>query len=223
MPLAEPPDAANSLADLPSLQPPFTGRTVYRVWRHIGADGDPRQQPWWFASAPADPRDGGRFDLPAPMGTCSTATTAVAAVLEALQAHLVILPRAELSARRLATIVVPRDAPNAADLTHPTVAGSYGITAALWAGTDRALTQRWAAAVRRDGWWALHAGVQHDPSGQLRSCALFDHEGEHEPTYGSGWTVRVARLDDNADVHAQLASFGVTVRDPGILPFADPR
>lgn len=215
MPLAEPPDRAGSLADVPA--EPVSGRRLHRVWRLDGS-GDP----WWYASVPDDDDDpGGRWDLPAPMGTCYTATSAVGAVLEALQAHLVNLPRAELRTRRRAQIDAPPDAPDAADVTDRQLAGR-GVTASLWAGVDRALTQRWAAAFRRDGWWALHGGIQHDPSARLRAVALFDTAGAHPPTTGSGWAYTTATLHDDGDLAGELDRFGVTVRDPGVLPYADP-
>ena len=83
-------------------------------------------------------------------------------------------------------------------------------------------TQRWAAALRRDGWWAVYSGVQHDPSGQLRAVTLFDAAGPHPPTWGSDWQVVVATLEDDVALHADLARYGVAVRDPGDLPFTDP-
>lgn len=73
------------------------------------------------------------------------------------------LPTAELTARRRALIVAPDDAPAAAKLTARVMAGRHGVTAALWAGDDRRLTQRWAAALRRDGWWALYGVTVRDP------------------------------------------------------------
>lgn len=223
MPLREPPRAAGSLAAIPA--EPIRGRLLHRVWRLRAADGALRPDPWWFASAPMDPTTpvtGGRFDLPDPMGTCYTATRPPGAVLEALQMHLTSLPRAELALRRRAEILAPNDAPPAAKLTAQTVAGDHGITAALWAGSDRALGQRWAAALRRDGWWAVYGGIAHDPSGRLRSVALFDHSGAHPPTMGGPWSYRTTTLDDDQQLLASLARYGVTVRDPGVLPYADP-
>lgn len=220
MALREPPRAAGSLAAIPAES--IRGRLLHRVWRLRAADRTLRPDPWWFASAPRDPANGGRFDLPAPMGTCHTATRPVGAVLEAMQMHLTNLPRAELALRRRAEILAPDDAPRAAKLTAQTVVGAHGITAALWAGSDRALDQRWAAALRRDGWWAVYGGIAHDPSGRLRGVALFDHSGAHPPTMGGPWTYRTTTLDDDQQLLASLARYGVTVRDPGVLPYTDP-
>lgn len=220
MPLGEPPLAAGSLSDVP--QEPLRGRELHRVWRAVTAGGSQRESPWWFASVGEDPSSAGRFDLPAPMGTCYLATSAVAAVLEALQLHLVNLPREELAIRRRATVVAPENAPPAARLTARHLAGAFGVTAALWAGSDRPLTQRWAAAFRRDGWWALYAGTQHDPSGQLRGVALFDHAGAHEPSLGGTWPHETTTLHDDEALVDGLATHGVTVRARGDLPFKAP-
>lgn len=218
MPLQEPPRAATSLADLPA--EPLAGRTVFRVWRPRDAVS---RSPWWFASAPRSEAavTGGRYDLPEPMGTCYTATQRVGAVLEALQGFLLSLPRAELAARLLATMDAPADAPAAADVSANSAAGA-GITAALWAGGDRALTQRWAAALRRDGWWAIFSGLQHDPSGRLRGHALFDSAGAHAPTHGSPWRVRTTRLVDEPELSDELQRYGIAPRDPGDLPVIEP-
>lgn len=173
MPLPWPPREAASLAGFPS--EPLRGRTIHRVWRHHTADGTPREDPWWFASVPDDSNDGGRYDLPAPMGACYTATRPVGALLEALQA-----------------------------------------------GADRPRTQAWAAAFRRDGWWAVYGGIQHDPSGQLRGHTLFDHHGAHPPTFGANWPVAASSLHDDPAVLDELDRYGIHVREPGDLPFVDP-
>lgn len=220
MPLADPPVAAGSLSGLPGQR--LSGVTLHRVWRHRSSDGTVRPDPWCFASIPDEPSDGGRFDLAAPMGTCYLATSAAAAVLEALQAHLRNLPTDELVVRRRAEAIAPADAPKAAKLTAQRLAGEHGVTAELWAGPDRLRTQAWAAALRRDGWWATYAGVAHDPSGRLRAVALFDHAGAHPPTLGGPWSHTAAALHDDEDLKVELARYGVTVRDRGDLPFVQP-
>src|SRR4051812_46508158 len=169
--LQPPPAEPASLERLPGR--PLAGETLFRVWR-AGRPVD-RPDPWWFSSRTGS--TGGRFDLAEPAGTLSTSTSRAGALLEALQALLTNLPIEELEVRQLATITCPDKAPAAADLCHRTVAG-FGVTAAVWAGADRELTDQWAAAVRRDGWWALHAGVQHDPSGRLRAVAVFGNAGD---------------------------------------------
>lgn len=217
MPLQEPPSGAGSLARLPAQ--PLQARTLYRVWRNLLPDGTERTSPWWFAGL-SDPHEAcGRFDLPPPTGTCYMATRPEAALLEALQMHLTNLPRAELEVRRMARLRAPDEAPRAAMLTAESVAGDFGITAAIWAGHDRCLTQRWAAAIRRDGWWAIYVGVAHDPRGQLRAVALFDQQGDHPPSHGGRWHYRTRPIAGDAALERALSRYGVSVREPGQLPW----
>jgi len=179
MPLGAPPAGAGSLAGLP--RHALGERVLFRVWRQRLADGGTRNSPWWFASVDPDrPDAGGRFGLAAPMGTCYLATRAVAALLEALQMRLTLLPRPELAIRRLAELRAPADAPDAAMLTARSVAG------------------------------------------RLRSVALFDAAGEHPPTHGARWACNARRIDRDRDLENALARYGVTVRDPGQLPWARP-
>ena len=218
MPLQNPPAGAGTLAALPKQS--LARRTLYRVWRHDLADGTERRAPWWFASADPGIKEGGRFDLSEPMGTCYLATRPEAALLEALQMRLTNLPREELAVRRIAHVTPPGDAPDAAMLTARRVAGKFGITAELWAGRDRALTRAWAQALRRDGWWAIYGGVSHDPSGRLRSVALFDGHGEHPPTHGGCWRYHSCSIAHDTSLERALERFGVSVREPGQLPRA---
>lgn len=220
MPLPWPPQAAGSLSRFPS--EPSRNQTIHRVWRHVLPDGTTRDEPWRFASVPDDPKESGRYDLPSPMGACYTATRPIGAVLEALQSWLTNLPAGELLVRRQATVLTPAQAPTAAKLTAQAAVGEYGVTAALWAGVDRPRTQAWAAAFRRDGWWALYGGIQHDPTGRLRGHTLFDHEGAHPPTYGDEWPYETSTLIDDEELLAEMAAFGVHVREPGDLPYVEP-
>jgi len=220
MPLREPPARAGSLAALP--RHPLRHTALFRVWRRQLPDGETRGQPWWFSSSPGDGALGGRFDLPEPMGTCYFGTRPVAALLEALQMLLTNLPIDELRIRRLARIEAPEPAPDAAKLTAERGVGEFGITAELWAGRDRPLTRRWAAAIRRDGWWALYSGIAHDPAGRLRAVALFDQAGDHPPSHRGRWSWTEHRIDNDEVLIAGLRRHGVTVRAPGQLPWARP-
>ena len=203
MPLGSPPPASR-LRQLSGRR--LAGKVLYRVVR------SGRLSPWWFASRPATaPGRGGRFDLVSPEGTCYLATIPAGAALEAFQDFgRGVLPESELRARRLARLSVPDGAPDAADLVEPKSRGA-GVTEALRAGQDRALTQSWADALRRAGWQALWYGLQHDPSGQLRGVALFDFEGEHAPYGDDAWTHTILRLDDDLAVLTALEEYGIEV------------
>ncbi len=212
--LRPPPPEPASLAGFPGC--PIGETSLFRLWRARGSS--PRPEPWWFSSklGPA----GGRFDLPEPMGTMYTSTSRVGALLEGLQAVLTNLPIEELAVRRLATITPPPGAPDAADLCATTAAGS-GVTSAVWAGGDRALTQQWAEAFRRDGWWALHGGAHHDPSATLRVVAVFGAAGKKAPALGGVWSWTDRSVHDDPAVVEELSRWGIAVRGPGELPFVE--
>lgn len=198
------------LATVPRFR--LTGLVLHRIYR---AD---RSTAWWFASAPADVAEGGRFDLAQPRGTCYFGTSAAAALLEALQDFGAgLLPESELRARRRAEVVVPDGGPDAAHLTSRLARGR-GVTQALWADDDRARTQRWATALDRAGWRALRCGVQHDPSGRLRVVALFDEAGAHRPYEDPGWTFSEHALAGDPSVPSALAAYGITVTADPQLP-----
>lgn len=216
MPLQQPPEVAGALAALPGHE--LADATLHRVWRHDLADGTTRAQPWFFASVPDEPQAGGRFDLPAALGgTCYLADRPIIALLEALPAMLPIIPKVELRARRRTEVRTPADAPVAADLMAAAATG-FGITSALWAASERTTTQAWAAALRRDGWWSLWAGAQHDTTGHGRAVALFDVTGGPHPPTGEPWQMSdPVRLDTDLELLAALAERGCSVRGPGNL------
>ena len=208
MPLSEPP-APSELARLSGQS--LKGRELHRVFRTS------RRSPWWFSSAVDDPDAAGRFDLPRPDGACYLTTTVLGAVLEALQDYgKGVLPVAELKVRRRAVISVPPSAPLAAQLVSAKARG-LGVTQALWTGGTRALTQRWARALRRAGWQALWTGTQHDTTGRCRTVTLFDETGEHLPYEDSGWSYEPLPIDDDQEVVDGLARYGIIV-----LPDLDP-
>lgn len=99
VPLSEPP-APHILTRLAKAT--LAGRQLHRVYR------TDRAGPWWFASVPAEPRHGGRFDLPAPDGACYLATNSAGAVLEAFQDFgRGLLPVSELRVRARAELSAP--------------------------------------------------------------------------------------------------------------------
>lgn len=187
MPLREPP-VRSRLWGLASVR--LSGR---RLWRcHRAARG-----PWWFGSVPPGH---GRFDLAEPEGAAYLGATMEGAVLEGLQGHFgrgAVLPASALRARAISSVRVPAGAPPAVDLTASTLV-ALGATAALWAGQDRPLTQRWATALHGAGHQAAHHGIQHDPAGALRAFILFDRAGAHAP-WGLAWP---APTTESADAHA---------------------
>lgn len=214
MPLGDPPAPA-ALATLAAQ--PLAGRVLHRVFRAE------RRSPWWFASVGADPGTGGRFDLPPPDGACYLATTALGAALEAFQDFGAgVLPVAELRSRRRAVVTAPPHAPVAARLVSARARG-LGVTQALWAGAPRALTQRWARALRRAGWLALWTGTHHDPTGRIRTVTLFDEAGDHPPYDDPAWAWAAVPMADDRALADGLARYGIRVIadvDPPFRPEA---
>lgn len=211
MPLGEPP-SLGVLRRLPGER--VSGRVLHRI--HAAR----RRSPWWFASRPDRPTDGGRFDLAAPDGSCYLATTVAAATVEALQGLLGrgLLQRSVLEGLARSEVTASPDAPRAARLT-AAAASSAGVTAALWAGPDRTLTQQWAAALHR-AWDAIYTGVQHDPTGRGRAVILFDQAGEHAPYGDNRWKWETRPVAEDPAVIETLARHGLTLVGPGDLTVA---
>lgn len=209
MPLGEPPAVA-VLGALGGKR--LAGVRLHRIFRGT-------RSPWWFASVTGDPGAHGRFDLPEPHGACYTARSVAASALEAFQEHSRgVLPVDELRTRRRAVVTAPPGTPRSAQLTSARSRGT-GVTAALWAGGDRGLTQRWAAQLHRAGWRALLGGVAHDPTGRLRAVTLLDRSGEHPPYDDDGWGPEVADIEDDPEVVSALDRYGYRViRTPTSLP-----
>lgn len=192
------------LAGLPSRR--VAGVRLHRIFQRR------RGSPWWFSSAGDDAVGGNRFDLAAPGGSCYLGTSAASALLEAFQGFgQGLLPDLELRWRRRAEVVAPPSAPRAAQLTAAAARGR-GVTAALWSGGTRALTQQWATSLYRAGWRAVYHGIQHDPTASLRAITLFDKAGEHAPFDDPAWDhLATSDLHDDPQVAATLSRYGIRV------------
>jgi len=121
----------------------------------------------------------GRFDLPAPCGTCYLACDPLAALLELFGAdRLGGLVSAEfLAQRRLRELRIPRDL-TAADLTSRRAAG-FGITSEIGTIVPYEEPQAWAASLHGAGFEGLVYWLRHDPSG-VEGWALFGPAGERK-------------------------------------------
>jgi hypothetical protein len=138
-----------------------------------------RRSPWWFSSS------GGRFDLPAPRGTCYLASAALAAVRERLGP--VLAARSALPTAALEGVVVSRltggRAGERAALRlgnlRVAAAADYGVTRELESMTPYEVPVRWAAALdaaRFDGVWY---GPRFSP-GAAGAVALFGPAGQDD-------------------------------------------
>lgn len=115
----------------------------------------------------------GRFDLTeeGERGTCYCALSGVGAFLETFRRTRYI-PEHMIELRALSTLSLTRPL-RLADLTDPTVIGSYGITGEVSVGPDYSEPQQWAAEFYRAGFDGVFYAARHDPSFTERSAAVF--------------------------------------------------
>ena len=187
------------------------GRKIYRLHHHeLG--------PFWFGSVP--PRGGNRFDLPTPRGSAYWAFDKASAALETLARRPVRLIPAEILARyALTTATVPQPIVDAANLTVKAAKG-FGVTAEIHTSADRALTQRWAAALHAAGFRAVLGMPRHDPTGTGRTFTMWGRAGEHRP-YGWNWRFTSNSTEELGDllrpwgVHVVPIPFDVETVTPG--------
>ena len=159
-----PPAEPGDLAGFPAF-PVVPATVLYRA--HGAGLG-----PWWFGND-----GGGRFDLPAPHGTCYTALDADSAVRERLGP--VIGGRNSMPESALVDTVVSRlhvPAPvDAADLQERGAA-AFGVTRELETMVPYAVPQAWARALHAAGWGGVAYGPRFTP-GPSTAVALFGDHG----------------------------------------------
>lgn len=153
-----------------------SGATVFRA--HLA-----RRSPWWFSSG------GGRFDLPAPRGTCYLASSALVAVRERLGP--VLAARAVVPAGALDGVVVSRLATarvrDAGDeraslrLANVRVAGAadFGVTRELESMTPYDVPVRWAVGFDAAGFDGVWYGPRFSP-GAAGAIAVFGAAGQDD-------------------------------------------
>jgi len=129
--------------------------------------------PWWFSSNGA-----GRFDLPAPRGTCCLASSAHAAVEERVGPDLAahgLVPSSLLEGRLVSGLKLPH--PVVAANVDSAAASRHGITRELAVMVPYEIPQRWAAALAAAGFDGIVAGLRFTP-GTPVGLALFGKAGE---------------------------------------------
>lgn len=141
------------------------GQTLARIHR---AD----RHPGFYSS------DGsGRFDLPAPRGTCYLGEEPLASFVEVFREATVVAE--SLLATKALSVVGVRAEIALADVTHPR-SRRFGITGEIHTSTAYEMTQAWATAFARAGLDGIRYRVRHDPAQDLVGVALFGPAGEHE-------------------------------------------
>lgn len=102
--------------------------------------------PGYFSSAPSDPAQGGRFDLPAPKGTCYTANDALVALRERFGPELMDhgeVPASAVADAKVSRLRLQKRVTLADTAAEP--AGNFH-TLELATSPNYALTQKWARA-----------------------------------------------------------------------------
>lgn len=166
------PEECEPLNDFPYA---VTSRSRYRAHRRdLG--------PWWFASVPATPTAGGRFDLVDPSGSCYVADSVEVAVRERLGPRaggLRWLPDGPLLADTAVSVLAAAARPRRgrlANLIHSRASG--WVTREINISVNYELTQEWAAAFEEIGF----AGVRYEPrfsTGASSAEAWFGPAGGH--------------------------------------------
>lgn len=136
--LDEPGD--RDLSGLPT-HTPHPGQSLYRAHRHD-------LSPWWYASDP-----GGRFNLPAPHGTCYLAHNEATAIREVAGESLArtgVIAADFAADRVVSTLTPPPEASRLADLTD-SAAATVGLTREIHTCLPYDLPRKWAVAIHAHG------------------------------------------------------------------------
>ena len=212
------PPRGQSLHPLPPEDPAelarFPQRAVDGTWFRAHVDRGGRDHGcWWFASVdPADRDACGRFDLPAPDGTCYLASTEEAAARERVGTQLRSTSgRESVLAAVLATpqgpvTVSETEVPSVRAANLPVKPAQRWVNRSLSVGTGiYAVTQAWAAAFRAAGFGGIVLEPRFAGGSRVRSLAVFGRAGRPRPIPA---VVRTRALRE------VLTSHGVRVVDP---------
>jgi hypothetical protein len=188
----------------------FPSRDAAGTWfrAHVDRVG-PDRGCWWFSSVGGDPDRSGRFDLPAPGGTCYFASTDEAAARERVGTQLRrTAGRQSVLASVLATttgpVVVTEVTLGAVDAANlPVRKADRWVNRSLWVGTGiYAISQGWAALWRAAGFEALLYEPRFTGGARVRALALFGPAGRPKP---------VPPVEDSQPLEDILTAHGVRV------------
>ena len=205
--LAEPPDQLLGFPEADSVP------ELHRLSEFPGS--------WWFASTDgADDGSGGRFDLPAPNGTCYLADSLAGAVVEKLLRAPVKVVVAERLDELFHTVVAVRRMPPVADLAARRATG-FGLNAEIHTTLDYGRTRRWAVALHAAGFRGVRHRLRGDVTQRLAGWALFGTAGlRHRAPNGMSTNVRPL---DRTEVEQVLQRLGVELRPiPSTVPIVTP-
>lgn len=143
-----------------------------------------------------DPRTGGRFDVPAPDGTCYFANRPLVAALERVgrfTAQGKPVPADLVDGRVVTTVAVATLPRRAVNLIGTRAATHFKVTGELFTMPDYSVPQDWANAIHRAGHSALVYTPRFSPSG--RAIAVFGPQGP-QPKPTTSTQPLTAVLDD---------------------------
>lgn len=183
-----------------------SGVHLYRITRRFDADGNP-QTPWYFSSV--EGRTPGRFDLPAPRGTCYLADLRVGAFVEVFRRTRVIA-RVDIIARQLVVATRSGDPLRLANL-RSAAAAVHGVTLDTFGGDDYTEPQQRAAEFAERGLDGVRAPSRHDPTTRSNTIALFGRGGAARSQ--RGWRVRRSAVDTEAALLKDARAYGYAVLD----------
>ena len=138
------------------------GSSLHRIHRAgLAADHYDTTDRYRFGAPPGNQR----------YGVCYVALEPIAAYIEVF-GRIGTLRTAEIDGRRISEAVSTRDL-RLADLSHRSVLGRFGVTAAHSTGTDYAPSQELSGRLHDAGHDGIVYRVRHDPEMQLEAVAMF--------------------------------------------------
>ncbi len=193
-----------------------TGAHLHRITRRFHPDGRPRS-PWFFSST--DAAVPGRFDLPAPRGTCYFADRRLGAFVEVFRRARVIA-RVDLAARQLVVATRTGDAVRLANLRSASAA-RLGVTLDTFGGDDYTEPQQLASELDGLGFAGVRSPARHDPTTRSNTVALFGRAGTARSQ--RGWRVRRSAVDTERSLLEDARAYGYAVLDvPYDVPTVSP-
>lgn len=190
-----------ALAGFPRLSAADTPNPLYRIFTPVDSHTGAARRPWFFSSA------SGRFDLPAPHGTCYFSDRRYGAWLEVFRGCGYV-DRADVERRRLLVATRTGRRLRLANL-RAAQARPFGVTADLVAGDDHSRPRQWAVALQTVGFEGVVGTIRHDPTLAARIMALFGRGGPQARVIG--WRTTTNHLVDDAGLLEEAAAFGTGV------------
>lgn len=189
-----PPDPDRDYAGFPS----YDVAPTTDWFRHHQERPGPDRGAWYFGSVPPG---GGRFDLPAPHGTCYLATSRAAAIRELIGPEFLGLGwvPSDLLAGRIVSRLRVATSTRVANVSVARAA-DYGVTSELTSTPDYALTQRWAQTFADAGFGGLRYGLRFTP-GRARGLALFGPAGPAAEREGDPLAQQATDVVDRMGLH----------------------